>query len=502
MNLRPIPVPQWPKLAWLARWRQGSSEVTVRHGTAVETGTDWAAEAVWDGDFADGGFDRTDLVFGSGVRVRDGGLVFVPAATAMDRLWCCHRAGWWWVSNSLGALSAGADLSLDRGHPYADDRRSAIRTTWGVKDCVREFPISGGTANVAWFHNLHFDGQSMGQVPKPDSAGDFASYADYRDYLFAAARRLGANATSPERAHRVGLLASVSSGYDSPAAAVVAREAGCRTAVTFRKATSFWRGEDSGHAIAERIGMDCASYRRTAASYDNEVAFWAASGYANLLNWCLFDYPQPVSLFFIGCYGDAIWPRKKLADPFTIEVWDDLAMGEWRLSAGMIQCPVPFWGMRHHRQIEAITFSDEMAPWSIGGPYDRPIARRLVEETGVPRGSFALMKKNTSHEVAFRWPFSPDAQRSLRAWLRNQHLPAPGRLSVGLVRRFAHASNLLHANVLRKLGVRRRWRPWENMAGIRLLMHWANDELKQRYRRGLDSLPAKTEITDACAVHA
>jgi hypothetical protein len=35
----------------------------------------------------------------------------------------------------------------------------------------------------------------------------------------------------------------------------------------------------------------------------------------------------------------------------------------------------------------------EMAPWSIGGEYDRPIPRRIVEEAGVERDSFGQSKK-------------------------------------------------------------------------------------------------------------
>jgi hypothetical protein len=38
-----------------------------------------------------------------------------------------------------------------------------------------------------------------------------------------------------------------------------------------------------------------------------------------------------------------------------------------------------------------------MRPYRVGGYYDRPIARRLAEEAGLPRGSFARTKIAGSH---------------------------------------------------------------------------------------------------------
>lgn len=39
-----------------------------------------------------------------------------------------------------------------------------------------------------------------------------------------------------------------------------------------------------------------------------------------------------------------------------------------------------------------MSMSAEMTPWSVGGHYDRPIARRIIEEAGVERGQFANRK--------------------------------------------------------------------------------------------------------------
>ena len=68
-------------------------------------------------------------------------------------------------------------------------------------------------------------------------------------------------------------------------------------------------------------------------------------------------------------------------------------MTEFRLRADFIFVPLPVFGMTEIPSLQEITLSDEMKPWSIGGYYDRPIARRIAEEAGgLPRGSFATIK--------------------------------------------------------------------------------------------------------------
>ena len=71
MHLGYRAISQWPALAWLARLRAGADRVQVLHGPRVETRDQWFCEAIWDGDFAQGDFDRTDRSFGSGARLRE-----------------------------------------------------------------------------------------------------------------------------------------------------------------------------------------------------------------------------------------------------------------------------------------------------------------------------------------------------------------------------------------------------------------------------------------------
>lgn len=481
-RLVPKLVPGWAKLAWLAVMQDGVRHVEVYHGSHVVAGSQWCAECVWDGPFAQGDFDQTDLVIGTGVRCRDTGLVFVPSGHSMERLWYCRRSTGWVVSNSLPSLLAFAGLKLLEDHNYDQD----ISTVYGVTPPVKSMPADGAEISLVWCDNLFYNGQDLAPIAKPDSTPRFACFDDYFNFLADAAKRLGGNMADPARPEQVVPVATISSGYDSPAAAVVARFAGCTQAVTIRDSTSMWRGPDSGETIAARLGMSCRVYPRTALRYPEEEAVWAAANRSGLLNWAQFDLPQPLSLLFTGCFGDALWDRTPHGTGNSLSLFSRLVlgMGEWRLLQGMLHGPVPFWGIRRIGEIRAITSSAEMQPWRLQSRYDRPIARRIVEQAGVPRGAFAVRKKDTSTDVHFRWPFSPECRGSFAEFARRRSLHVPWPVTLKVLRSLAIGETLLSSLTMPFHVDPRLVRRFELQA-TNLLFHWANAELADRYARAM-----------------
>ena len=113
LRLEYVPVADWPCLAWLAETRPGIDVVTVFHGPRVEARPGWFCEATWAGPYDEGGFDRTDIVAGSGGRVREGRVTFVSAGNTVDRLHSIETAGVVRVSNSLACLMAAAGARVD-----------------------------------------------------------------------------------------------------------------------------------------------------------------------------------------------------------------------------------------------------------------------------------------------------------------------------------------------------------------------------------------------------
>jgi len=63
---------------------------------------------------------------------------------------------------------------------------------------------------------------------------------------------------------------------------------------------------------------------------------------------------------------------------------------------GFAHAPIPFVGGLFPDPIVGISNSPEMGPYSVGGSYDRPIPRRIVEDVGVDRRSFGRAKAATS----------------------------------------------------------------------------------------------------------
>jgi hypothetical protein len=211
------------------------------------------------------------------------------------------------------------------------------------------------------------------------------------------------------------------------------------------------------------------------------------------LNLTTFDYPEPLSLFFSGSYGDKIWDRAyhDLSEPVGDR---DHLLGEFRLVQGMFQCVVPWWGIERAQEINALGRLEDMAPWTLHTRYDRPVPRRILEEAGVPRQAFGIRKKDTASNAEFPWPFSEAGQARFARYLRSRGFYVPGPRLVAVIRQLAQWESLLHLNLLRRMGFRRRVRPWQCLAGVRLLFQWANHELKQLYQEGLAA--ASTAATE------
>jgi hypothetical protein len=484
MKLNSIKMAHWPKLAWVAKAKICDDTVKVFHGPMVEAGPDFCVEAVWADSFESGNFDMTDLVFGSGVRVRDDCVVFVSSGTTTDRLWYTSSSEEYYISNSLPAILSAADLTLVEDRNYWKDIRTVCR---GLKHYRRSIPTqSGQEVNVVYVDNLSFDGRKLLIINKPDNAPSFTCFDDYYRFLCSTAAKLAENSKSSVRKHRIDRLGSLSSGYDANAAAVIAKHAGCTQAVTVRQSSSYWRGSDSGEPVAKYLGITCNEYSNKAKEYPFEEAFWAVSGRAFLVNWAQFEYPEPLCLFFTGCRGDTVWDYgvQNIPDPFSVPSVGDMGMMEFRLIKGVFHCPVPFWGIRRVTEIRKISVSEEMRPWSFGGRYNRPIARRILEQAGVPRGAFAEKKKNIALAPYFLWPYSPDAVRSFRAYLRRRKLAAPPTWAVNIFRKISAIDLLLYLNITGKLGLVKGDYGIRRIFAIKgndLLFQWGNWELKKLY---------------------
>ncbi len=414
-------IPDWPPLAWLARCRPGHFPVDVYHGPRVEVAPDWFAEAVWAGRYSEAGFDRTDLVFGSGGRLRDGTLTFVSAGTTVDRLQWLQRGETTWISNSMPCLLMAAEGIPDPTFPgYHDAFKSIIR---GIREYQREIPTSAGPARLVYLGNLTWDGHTLREVEKPASTRDFGSFEKYRDFLQSSLKRLSENLSAAERRFPYRWLGTISSGYDSLTTAVLAKPLGLDEVISFTEARG---GEpDSGEAAAALLGLRLSLIDRDAWQLTSrpEVPFVASDAKGEDVFFRGAEAKLEGRVLLSGFHGGTAWDRD--SEPVTDDIvrgdQSGLSLTEFRLWAGFLHCPIAFAGARQARDISTLSRSAEMRQWDVGGRYSRPISRRIIETAGIPRGTFAVRKRAASVLFFQHDGFlSPSSLEDLTRWLRGQ----------------------------------------------------------------------------------
>jgi len=262
--------------------------------------------------------------------------------------------------------------------------------------------------------------------------------------------------------------------------------------VTFRQGYRLYDApgpeDDSGAGIGHVLGLDVTTV--SVGDHDTppqSVPEFAACGDDMDRTFGYLAGELPRTLFFTGMQGDAVWdvktpPSRELPrDGFSV----GSSLGEFRLRTGFVHVPVPFFGAVRQPEIGALSQSPEMRPWSIGGTYDRPIPRRIVEEKGVPRESFGRVKKGSARAI----PVGPSLRSFMRQRRRLRDLPKTFLCRVrGKALWWAsravrpHAARFTLANrmaVFLQLCMRR------HKNSDRYAVQWGNFVLQQRYREQL-----------------
>ena len=405
-----------PPLAWLAE--VSDDRLRAWCGSRVEIRAEGFFEGCWADDFEKFNFDRVTEVFGSGAKLSGDHLVFVPPSHTLEGLFVLDRSGPLVVSNSLPFLVRFTDLELEFDFDIGTRFASILK---GTADYDRVL-FRGKDWTLYRIFREHItvrDGRM--RLTTLDDPLPFTTFAEYKSYLLGVVGKVFANGASPRRTTRLTPIATCSNGYDSPTCAALASMHGCDEAVALKTA----RGgkADSGREIAERLGMRVSEFSRDEKSHDQAFgeAEFLVSGMGGE------DYVLGVlgphfanRIVVNGFLGGTMWQLGFA--PTTTLVRKDCSgsnMTEHRLRHGYALFPVPFIGGTHHDRILRISESAEMAPYRIGGEYDRPIPRRILEERGIPREAFGQVKKGYS--ICFNYSalwWSPTALADLAEFER------------------------------------------------------------------------------------
>jgi hypothetical protein len=414
-------IDSWPPLAWIAVCKPGSDSIDVFHGGDIERREDWFCEAVWDGPFSDGDFDRTDLVFGSGARRRGDDVLFVSPGSAVDRLQIAVRDDCAFISNSLAGLLETSGARPDTAFQGFAEFFATI--TRGIDEVSSDLPVLAGTIRLVYHDNVRWDGRELHVVSKPRERRDFGSFDKYVGFMRAALGRIAGNMSSDTRMHPWSWLGTISRGYDSATCAALAREAGLERVLTHDESRP--DEPDDGTAVARALNLRCLLVNRLTWKRRPllEPLFLAGDAQGKEIMIAGAQRELRRTVLVTGHCGDIAWSTKphRFGEHFARRAHSGLSMTEYRLHAGFIHLPVPFMGLRQQPDLVALSQSPEMRPWSIGGSYDRPICRRTLEEAGVPRESFGISKAGASIRfLRGEDGWSRQGKQAFFGWLRRR----------------------------------------------------------------------------------
>ncbi|MBN1461851.1 MAG: hypothetical protein JXA57_20160, partial [Armatimonadetes bacterium] len=521
MEFDATPIAEMPKLAW--GLRATCDKTSVIHGQGVETTDRFLVEGVWTGDYEEGRFDQLPM-FGTGLKIDGDTLTLVASITPIDRVFTTRIGKELFASNSLPLFLAMTDDQLDNDWLFY--RSLFISAKTGFRISRRTLPTQQGRQIRVL----------MGETATLESGGrirpllrpldePFHSFQQYRQVLADAVSAIIINGSSERRRNRFEPLVALSSGYDSTAVAVLFREAGGREAVTMLRYSEDGERIDYPGAIAERLGLNMKeverdTWRERTDLPDAEIAC-AATEFIDIPFLALEEELSGKALF-LGYPGDNLWGKSNYRHYNDIVQTDTCGQGlaEYRLRVGFVSCPVPYIGGTAHSSLYRITNARDMASWSVGGSYDRPIARRIAEEAGVGRQDFATRKYGGSARIysnTKRHPLGNPAQMNsdMTRFMTREGAAAFVRYCLGgradrhakKMRRVTAASWIYHKLVALNHRVGRRL----NSIGIKglvprrlmtvlasrfvvhtdytyLLPHWGTNVVKSSYERAVDAL--------------
>jgi hypothetical protein len=473
----------------------------------VEQVRDGFLAAAWSGPYETSAPLRAATSIGTGLWVHADHIAVLCGNAGSDVVFLHRGPAGLTVANALPAA-----LALAGDEPrafYAFYNQDFMSYVLGGTRYRRPIPMRHGWI-TPYYRSIRIGRDRRAVVAAPVAPPVFADFAAYRRFLVTELAALFANAASSRRRIGYAPVCMLSSGYDSVAAAVLAREAACADGVTYREASQTDPGtSDSGEAIGQHLGLrmsalETLAYRRRTDL--PELEFIAAGYGGSQVHMAGSEQALAGRLLVTGFGGDLFWDRDfglagRAVRPHHAGGYSAVNF-HLRLPALAVALPA-IGAADDPAPIGRLSRGDEMAPWSVGGDYDRPLPRRIAEEAGIPRGSFAHRKLmvtpsydslgrsrpplgaylgDTSLARFEAWLHEQGGFSARQAWWRNK-LVAPAA-------RFLWSGRV--ARTVRRWGYD--WPPfpaalWHLRAAVRenaFVFHWAVHLETQGYRHAVD----------------
>ncbi len=491
------------KLGWCAILKE-NKPCQVICGENVEITTDAFVEGAWDGSYDDMKFELAELFCGSGGKICGGGYLFATPSHILDKLVSLRANGNLYVSNSVPFVLAITESKLD--HEYTYYEKDFCSVIEGLDNCEKSIPLADGRSlDCHYYCNVYVD-ERLTLTSEPKSTLKLVeNYEQYYESLLTSVSVLNKNANAINRKQTYGLVSTISSGYDAAACSAVAKQIGCNTALTFNAPEKY--AIDSGEQIAEKLGYTNI-ITKNANDYLNRTDYVEADHVCSgelgtTIVFSAFENEFRNNIVFYGERGDKIWNKNDRKPnnrfDFTGELIAGISMAEYRLRVGFIMLPLPLYKAAVWESIHKISNSNEMQPWSVGGNYDRPIPRRIVEDCGVERHMFGQYKKGAGFNYHFdnlsylKTRMSPYSFESFIGYYKKNKRKGRYRKLLGYyINELPYYMNY----IMKKVGLKYRFKPNDkrinNPGAPSYLINWGMDVMCNRYLGGLEKYEKHT----------
>jgi len=391
-----------PVLAWGAVFTKEQNSVVVYCGVQIEIRDQVIIEGAWNDCYENSSPLDATVVCGSGGMCFPDHAKFWAGTDNIYPLYSVRKNNQLFLSNSAVFVMS---LSTEQPHSsypfYYEDFISIVRL--GFKPDGKLRLASKNNLNIHFSHILEIDRNLNVSFHRHPDTKPLTDFKSYRSLLGDSISQVLENAGDFRRQYPYSSIAACSKGYDANAIAVLAAEAGCTEAITFCDSKRANSSLDSGEEIARYLNLKLNTVDRWAYMVSDDLIEFAIVPYGMSSPYKGIENQLKKKILITGHTGDSIWGIKKSAEFVNSRAsWAKFNSGygllEYRLRIGMIVFPPCQVGSIHNHDIHRIMTSKEMQPWSIGGKYDRPIPRRILEDAGINRGEFG-MKKYASSQV-------------------------------------------------------------------------------------------------------
>lgn len=503
-----------PALAWIATVVK--DQVNVVCGQKVEMYDNFWVEGAWSGEFLTADFDTAEWFCGTGAVIKGDSIVFVTPTGMHAGLYLLEDDEEIIVSNSLPFIMAVKGYDFDPKWPWYERffNWNVLQgiykydsTVHAIRLCEGQEPKVDERIQMIMYRNITVAKSGKISIDiKKDTKG-FDSFDEYYTRLVNTMKSLTLNAQDENRKVKYRVASFISSGYDAATCAAIAKETGAEYAMTFSAKGKY--AADSGVSAAKHLGYKTI-IERDADDYKlrndfPETVTMAGGDIGTEISFCSFDEDMKDHLVYSGENGDFVWGKvegyQTINDEIHI-VWRNSEIGLWESHLHQEYIPVPMtsFGIRHWSDLFKISNSSEMQKWSVGGEYDRPIPRRILETKGLPRDSFGRKKYGAGFFYAFDWKkrilsrMSPKSASEFEKYMKQNHNKLPMKIYISYLWNYkVFYWNSICARFGIKMGIRIPDSKRERLNGItnpfaaRYCIPWAGHHMVDEYKNKLRS---------------